>query len=277
MLYTISLKDNKLEKTDEIFFFDMSDKEELVAVGIAAFTYDDDTNEYKYYTATGNEFNPELTGRLESVRDSILTTYHTLFDKDALARLKSRKLYNLRANSVTASYANPNCTFVTSLGVLIYGDKKNIDHYTNLLNYYALDTTEIVGVKGEHIVVTRDELETIVRESYINMEYLRRQEDKAITELAALATEEEVNNYIPKVVPYNFAIEDKSVQGDITDIEAFVDARLSEFTTIEDALVELSDNYEESTELTQDAVVELGDEVYALKEEIKQLKAKLGE
>ena len=277
MLYTISLKDNKLEKTDEIFFFDMSDKEELAAVGIAAFTYDDDTNEYKYYTATGNEFNPELTGRLESVRDAVLTTYHTLFDADALARLKSRKLYNLRANSIAASYANPNCTFVTSLGVLIYGDKKNIDHYTNLLNYYALDTTEIVGVKGEHIVVTRDELETIVRESYINMEYLRRQEDKAITELAALATEEEVNNYIPKVVPYNFAIEDKSVQGDITDIEAFVDARLSEFTTIEDALVELSDNYEESTELTQDAVVELADEVYALKEEIKQLKAKLGE
>ena len=277
MLYTISLKDNKLEKTDEIFFFDMPDKEELAAVGIAAFTYDDDTNEYKYYTATGNEFNPELTGRLESVRDAVLTTYHTLFDKDALARLKSRKLYNLRANSIAASYANPNCTFVTSLGVLIYGDKKNIDHYTNLLNYYALDTTEIVGVKGEHIVVTRDELETIVRESYINMEYLRRQEDKAITELAALTTEEEVNNYIPKVVPYNFFIDDKSSQGDITDIEAFVDARLSEFTTIEDALVELSDNYEESTELTQDAVVELADEVYALKEEIKQLKAKLGE
>lgn len=277
MLYTISLKDNKLEKTDEIFFFDMPDKEELAAVGIAAFTYDDDTNEYKYYTATGNEFNPELTARLESVRDAVLTTYHTLFDKDALARLKSRKLYNLRANSIAASYANPNCTFVTSLGVLIYGDKKNIDHYTNLLNYYALDTTEIVGVKGEHIAVTRDELETIVRESYINMEYLRRQEDKAITELAALTTEEEVNNYIPKVVPYNFAIEDKSAQGDITDIEAFVDARLSEFTTIEDALVELSDNYEESTELTQDAVVELADEVYALKEEIKQLKAKLGE
>lgn len=277
MLYTISLKDNKLEKTDEIFFFDMPDKEELAAVGIAAFTYDDDTNEYKYYTATGNEFNPELTGRLESVRDAVLTTYHTLFDKDALARLKSRKLYNLRANSIAASYANPNCTFVTSLGVLIYGDKKNIDNYTNLLNYYALDTAEIVGVKGEHIVVTRDELETIVRESYINMEYLRRQEDKAITELAALTTEEEVNNYIPKVVPYNFAIEDKSAQGDITDIEAFVDARLSEFTTIEDALVELSDNYEESTELTQDAVVELADEVYALKEEIKQLKAKLGE
>lgn len=277
MLYTISLKDNKLEKTDEIFFFDMPDKEELAAVGIAAFTYDDDTNEYKYYTATGNEFNPELTARLESVRDAVLTTYHTLFDKDALARLKSRKLYNLRANSIAASYANPNCTFVTSLGVLIYGDKKNIDHYTNLLNYYALDTAEIVGVKGEHIVVTRDELETIVRESYINMEYLRRQEDKAITELAALTTEEEVNNYIPKVVPYNFAIEDKSAQGDITDIEAFVDARLSEFTTIEDALVELSDNYEESTELTQDAVVELADEVYALKEEIKQLKAKLGE
>lgn len=277
MLYTISLKDNKLEKTDEIFFFDMPDKEELAAVGIAAFTYDDDTNEYKYYTATGNEFNPELTARLESVRDAVLTTYHTLFDKDALARLKSRKLYNLRANSIAASYANPNCTFVTSLGVLIYGDKKNIDNYTNLLNYYALDTAEIVGVKGEHIVVTRDELETIVRESYINMEYLRRQEDKAITELAALATEEEVNNYIPKVVPYNFAIDDKSAQGDITDIEAFVDARLSEFTTIEDALVELSDNYEESTELTQDAVVELADEVYALKEEIKQLKAKLGE
>lgn len=277
MLYTISLKDNKLEKTDEIFFFDMPDKEELAAVGIAAFTYDDDTNEYKYYTATGNEFNPELTDRLESVRDAVLTTYHTLFDKDALARLKSRKLYNLRANSIAASYANPNCTFVTSLGVLIYGDKKNIDNYTNLLNYYALDTAEIVGVKGEHIVVTRDELETIVRESYINMEYLRRQEDKAITELAALTTEEEVNNYIPKVVPYNFAIEDKSAQGDITDIEAFVDARLSEFTTIEDALVELSDNYEESTELTQDAVVELADEVYALKEEIKQLKAKLGE
>lgn len=277
MLYTISLKDNKLEKTDEIFFFDMPDKEELAAVGIAAFTYDDDTNEYKYYTATGNEFNPELTARLESVRDAVLTTYHTLFDKDALARLKSRKLYNLRANSIAASYANPNCTFVTSLGVLIYGDKKNIDYYTNLLNYYALDTTEIVGVKGEHIVVTRDKLETIVRESYINMEYLRRQEDKAITELAALTTEEEVNNYIPKVVPYNFAIEDKSAQGDITDIEAFVDARLSEFTTIEDALVELSDNYEESTELTQDAVVELADEVYALKEEIKQLKAKLGE
>ena len=277
MLYTISLKDNKLEKTDEIFFFDMPDKEELAAVGIAAFTYDDDTNEYKYYTATGNEFNPELTARLESVRDAVLTTYHTLFDKDALARLKSRKLYNLRANSIAASYANPNCTFVTSLGVLIYGDKKNIDHYTNLLNYYALDTAEIVGVKGEHIVVTRDELETVVRESYINMEYLRRQEDKAITELAALTTEEEVNNYIPKVVPYNFAIEDKSAQGDITDIEAFVDARLSEFTTIEDALVELSDNYEESTELTQDAVVELADEVYALKEEIKQLKAKLGE
>lgn len=277
MLYTISLKDSKLEKTDEIFFFDMPDKEELAAVGIAAFTYDDDTNEYKYYTATGNEFNPELTARLESVRDAVLTTYHTLFDKDALARLKSRKLYNLRANSIAASYANPNCTFVTSLGVLIYGDKKNIDHYTNLLNYYALDTAEIVGVNGEHIEVNRTELETIVRESYINMEYLRRQEDKAITELAALTTEEEVNNYIPKVVPYNFAIEDKSAQGDITDIEAFVDARLSEFTTIEDALVELSDNYEESTELTQDAVVELADEVYALKEEIKQLKAKLGE
>lgn len=277
MLYTISLKDNRLEKTDEIFFFDMSDKDELAAVGIAAFTYDDDTNEYKYYTATGNEFNPELTARLESVRDAVLTTYHTLFDKDALARLKSRKLYNLRANSIAASYANPNCTFVTSLGVLIYGDKKNIDHYTNLLNYYALDTAEIVGVNGEHIEVNRTELETIVRESYINMEYLRRQEDKAITELAALTTEEEVNNYIPKVVPYNFAIEDKSAQGDITDIEAFVDARLSEFTTIEDALVELSDNYEESTELTQDAVVELADEVYALKEEIKQLKAKLGE
>lgn len=277
MLYTISLKDNKLEKTDEIFFFDMSDKEELAAVGIAAFTYDDDTNEYKYYTATGNEFNPELTYRLESVRDAVLTTYHELFDADALARLKSRKLYNLRANSVTASYANPNCTFVTSLGALIYGDKKNIDHYTNLLNYYALDTAEIVGVHGEHIEVNRTELETIVRESYINMEYLRRQEDKAITELAALTTEEEVNNYIPKVVPYNFFIDDKSAQDDITDIEAFVDARLSEFTTIENALVELSDNYEESTELTQDAVVELADEVYALKEEIKQLKAKLGE
>ena len=277
MLYTISLKDNKLEKTDEIFFFDMPDKEELAAVGIEAFTYDDSTNEYKYYTATGSEFNPELTDRLESVRDSVIATYHRLFDADALVRLKSRKLYNLRANSICASYANPNCTFVTSLGVFIYGDKKSIDHYTDLLNYYALDTAEIVGVNGEHIEVNRTELETIVRESYINMEYLRRQEDKAITELAALTTEEEVNNYIPKVVPYNFSIEDKSVQDDITDIEAFVDARLSEFTTIEDALVELSDNYEESTELTQDAVVELADEVYALKEEIKQLKAKLGE
>lgn len=266
MLYTISLKDNKLEKIDEIFFFEMSDKEELEAVGISAFTYDDDAEEYKYYTAAGSEFNPELTNKLESVRDAIITTYHELFDKDALARLKSRKLYNLRANSVDASYANPNCTFVTSLGVLIFGDKKNIDNYTNLLNYYALDTVEIVGVNGEHIVVNRTELETIVRESYINMEYLRRQEDKAITELAALTTEEEVNNYIPKVVPYNFAIKDKSAQGDITDIEAFVDARLSEFTTIE-----------ESTELTQDAVIELADEVYALKEEIKKLKAKLGE
>lgn len=267
MLYTISLKDNKLEKIDEIFFFEMSDKEELEAVGISAFTYDDDdAEEYKYYTAAGSEFNPELTDKLESVRDAIITTYHELFDKDALARLKSRKLYNLRANSVTSSYANPNFTFLSSLGVLIYGDKKNIDNYTNLLNYYALDTVEIVGVNGEHIVVNRTELETIVRESYINMEYLRRQEDKAITELAALTTEEEVNNYIPKVVPYNFAIEDKSAQGDITDIEAFVDARLSEFTTIE-----------ESTELTQDAVIELADEVYALKEEIKKLKAKLGE
>ena len=277
MLYTLSLKDSKLEKTDEIFFFEMSDKEELEAVGISAFTYDDDTNEYKYYTATGSEFNPELTDKLESVRDSILTAYHKLFDKDALARLKSRKLYNLRANSIIASYTNTNCTFMTSLGVFIYGDMKSIDHYTDLLNYYALDTAEIVGVNGEHIEVNRAELETIVRESYINMEYLRRQEDKAITELAALTTEEEVNNYIPRVVPYNFAIEDKSAQDDITDIEAFIDARLSEFTTIEDALVELSDNYEESTELTQDAVVELADEVYALKEEIKQLKAKLGE
>lgn len=277
MLYTISLKDNKLEKTDEIFFFDIPDKEELAAAGIEAFTYDDDTNEYKYYTATGSEFSPELTDKLESVRDSVIATYHKLFDKDALSRLKSRKLYNLRANSITALYTNPNCTFMTSLGVFIYGDMKSIDHYTDLLNYYALDTAEIVGVNGEHIEVNRTELETIVRESYINMEYLRRQENKAITELAALTTEEEVNNYIPKVVPYNFAIEDKSAQGDITDIEAFVDARLSEFTTIEDALVELSDNYEESTELTQDAVVELADEVYALKEEIKQLKAKLGE
>lgn len=277
MLYTISLKENRLDKTDEIFFFEIPNGAELMAAGIAAFTYDDTTGEYKYYTATGSEFNPELNEWLKTVRDSVLSTFHSLFDADALKRLKSRKLYNLRANSVTASYANPNCTFVTSLGVLIYGDKKNIDHYTNLLNYYALDTAEIVGVNGEHIEVNRTELETIVRESYINMEYLRRQEDKAITELAALTTEEEVNNYIPKVVPYNFFIDDKSAQGDITDIEAFIDARLSEFTTIEDALVELSDNYEESTELTQDAVVELADEVYALKDEIKQLKAKLGE
>lgn len=277
MLYTISLKENRLEKTDEIFYFDIPNGAELMDAGIAAFTYDDATDEYKYYTATGNEFNPELNEWLKTVRDSVMSTFHSLFDADALKRLKSRKLYNLRANSICASYANPNCTFVTSLGVLIYGDKKNIDHYTNLLNYYALDTTEIVGVNGEHIEVNRTELETIVRESYINMEYLRRQEDKAITELAALTTEEEVNNYIPKVVPYNFFIDDKYSQGDITDIEAFIDARLSEFTTIEDALVELSDNYEESTELTQDAVVELADEVYALKEEIKQLKAKLGE
>lgn len=277
MLYTISLKDNKLEKTDEIFFFDMPDKEELASAGIEVFTYDDTANEYKYYTATGSEFSPELTDRLESVRDAVLTTYHRLFDKDALTRLKSRKLYNLRANSITALYANPNCTFMTSLGVFIYGDMKSIDHYTDLLNYYALDTAEIVGVNGEHIEVNRAELETIVRESYINMEYLRRQENKAITELAALTTEEEVNNYVPRVVPYNFSIEDKSAQGDITDIEAFVDARLSEFTTIENALVELSDNYELSTTETQDAVIDIADEVYALKEEIKQLKAKLGE
>lgn len=45
MIYTISLKENKIEKKDEIFYFEMAQSYELTDLGINKIIYNDDTDE----------------------------------------------------------------------------------------------------------------------------------------------------------------------------------------------------------------------------------------
>ena len=92
MIYTISLKENKIEKKDEIFYFKMAQSYELTDLGINKIIYNDDTDEYKYFDNTNKDLNIELNEYQKTVRDTILTTFHSLFDADALLRLRQRKL-----------------------------------------------------------------------------------------------------------------------------------------------------------------------------------------
>lgn len=266
MLYTISLKDNKLEKVDEIFYFEMPNVSELTGIGIAVIKYDDETNEYKYYSASGSELEPELNDWLKTVRDSIMSTYHSLFDKDAVARLKSRKIFSLQAYSHFNDYSDINCNFVSSFGVLFNGDKQHIDHYMRLLDYYALDKEiAVLDVKGNRHNLTRDQLYTLAREALISKEWILRQEQVAIAEIAAMTTEEEIEAYVPHIEPYNFFIEHNAEPTaenpllNIHDVEAIVDSEL------------------EAKSIYDDTILELTDLVYSLQDQIAELKAKLGE
>jgi len=266
MLYTINLKDNKLEKVDEIFYFEIPNASELIAIGIAIIKYDDKANEYKYFSASGSEMEPELNEWLKTVRDSIMSTYHSLFDKDAVARLKSRKIFNLKAFNHFNDYSDTNCNFMSSFGIMFNGDKQHIDHYMRLLDYYALDKEiSVLDVKGNSHDLTRDQLYTLAREALISKEWILRQEQVAIAEIAELTTEEEIEAYIPHIEPYNFFIEHNAEPTaenpllNINDIEAIIDSEL------------------ETKSMYNDTILELTDLVYSLQDQIAELKAKLGE
>ena len=273
MIYTISLKENKIEKKDEIFYFEMAQSYELTDLGINKIIYNDDTNEYKYFDNTNKELDIELNAYQESVRDTILTTFHSLFDADALNRLKQRKIYDLKTQCTFNDYCDINCNFFCSFGLLLPGDKQHIDLYKSLLNY--TDTNLVItDMNGDKQEVTKEQLNTIIEECLINLEYLQKQQQQAIIEIASFNSEESVTNYNAVISPFNFF--SSGDQSEIEDLRVKVKNELMYPQTLSDGLLELSDQYETSNTENQDAIIELSDLVCELQEEVKQLKAKLG-
>lgn len=273
MIYTISLKENKIEKKDEIFYFEMAQSYELTDLGINKIIYNDDTDEYKYFDNTNKELDIELNAYQESVRDTILTTFHSLFDADALNRLKQRKIYDLKTQCTFNDYCDINCNFFCSFGLLLPGDKQHIDLYKSLLNY--TDTNLVItDMNGDKQEVTKEQLNTIIEESLINLEYLQKQQQQAIIEIASFNSEESVTNYNAVISPFNFF--SSGDQSEIEDLRVKVKNKLMYPQTLSDGLLELSDQYETSNTENQDAIIELSDLVCELQEEVKKLKAKLG-
>lgn len=273
MIYTISLKENKIEKKDEIFYFEMAQSYELTDLGINKIIYNDDTDEYKYFDNTNKELDIELNEYQKTVQDTILTTFHSLFDADALNRLKQRKIYDLKTQCTFNDYCDINCNFFCSFGLLLPGDKQHIDLYKSLLNY--TDTNLVItDMNGDKQEVTKEQLNTIIEECLINLEYLQKQQQQAIIEIASFNSEEGVTNYNAVISPFNFFS-----SGDQSEIEVLrvkVKNELMYPQTLSDGLLELSDQYETSNTENQDAIIELSDLVCELQEEVKQLKAKLG-
>lgn len=273
MIYTISLKENKIEKKNEIFYFEMAQSYELTDLGINKIIYNDDTDEYKYFDNTNKELDIELNEYQKTVRDTILTTFHSLFDADALNRLKQRKIYDLKTQCTFNDYCDINCNFFCSFGLLLPGDKQHIDLYKSLLNY--TDTNLVItDMNGDKQEVTKEQLNTIIEECLINLEYLQKQQQQAIIEIASFNSEESVTNYNAVISPFNFF--SSGDQSDIEDIRIKVKNELMYPQTLSDGLLELSDQYETSNTENQDAIIELSDLVCELQEEVKQLKAKLG-
>lgn len=273
MIYTISLKENKIEKKDEIFYFEMAQSYELTDLGINKIIYNDDTDEYKYFDNTNKELDIELNEYQKTVRDTILTTFHSLFDADALNRLKQRKIYDLKTQCTFNDYCDINCNFFCSFGLLLPGDKQHIDLYKSLLNY--TDTNLVItDMNGDKQEVTKEQLNTIIEESLINLEYLQKQQQQAIIEIASFNSEESVTNYNAVISPFNFF--SSGDQSEIEDLRVKVKNELMYPQTLSDGLLELSDQYETSNTENQDAIIELSDLVCELQEEVKQLKAKQG-
>lgn len=273
MIYTISLKENKIEKKDEIFYFEMAQSYELTDLGINKIIYNDDTDEYNYFDNTNKELDIELNAYQESVRDTILTTFHSLFDADALNRLKQRKIYDLKTQCTFNDYCDINCNFFCSFGLLLPGDKQHIDLYKSLLN--CTDTKLVItDMNGDKQEVTKEQLNTIIEECLINLEYLQKQQQQAIIEIASFNSEESVTNYNAVISPFNFF--SSGDQSEIEDLRVKVKNELMYPQTLSDGLLELSDQYETSNTENQDAIIELSDLVCELQEEVKQLKAKLG-
>lgn len=274
MIYTISLKENKIEKKDEIFYFEISQSYELTDLGINKIIYNDDTNEYKYFDNTNKELDIELNSYQQTVRDTILTTFHSLFDADTLLRLRQRKIYDLKIQCTFNNYCDVNCNFMSSFGVLLQGDRQHIDYYKNLLNYTE-NNMVITDVTGEQQEVTKEQLNTIIEEATINLEYQLKQQQQAIADISSLDDEQSIEEYKAIITPYNFfSVNDN--QPDIEDIRIKVKNELMYPQTLTDGLLELSDQYEISNTENQDAIIELSDLVCELQEEVKQLKAKLG-
>lgn len=273
MIYTISLKENKIEKKDEIFYFKMAQSYELTDLGINKIIYNDDTDEYKYFDNTNKELDIELNEYQKTVQDTILTTFHSLFDADALNRLKQRKIYDLKTQCTFNDYCDINCNFFCSFGLLLPGDKQHIDLYKSLLNY--TDTNLVItDMNGDKQEVTKEQLNTIIEECLINLEYLQKQQQQAIIEIASFNSEESVTNYNAVISPFNFF--SSGDQSEIEDLRVKVKNELMYPQTLSDGLLELSDQYETSNTENQDAIIELSDLVCELQEEVKQLKAKLG-
>jgi hypothetical protein len=273
MIYTISLKENKIEKKDEIFYFEMAQSYELTDLGINKIIYNDDTDEYKYFDNTNKELDIELNEYQKTVRDTILTTFHSLFDADALNRLKQRKIYDLKTQCTFNDYCDINCNFFCSFGLLLPGDKQHIDMYKSLLNY--TDTNLVItDMNGDKQEVTKEQLNTIIEECLINLEYLQKQQQQAIIEIASFNSEESVTNYNAVISPFNFF--SSGDQSEIEDLRVKVKNELMYPQVLSDGLLELSDQYETSNTENQDAIIELSDLVCELQEEVKQLKAKLG-
>lgn len=273
MIYTISLKENKIEKKDEIFYFEMAQSYELTDLGINKIIYNDDTDEYKYFDNTNKDLDIELNEYQKTVRDTILTTFHSLFDADALNRLKQRKIYDLKTQCTFNDYCDINCNFFCSFGLLLPGDKQHIDLYKSLLNY--TDTNLVItDMNGDKQEVTKEQLNTIIEECLINLEYLQKQQQQAIIEIASFNSEESVTNYNAVISPFNFF--SSGDQSEIEDLRVKVKNELMYPQTLSDGLLELSDQYETSNTENQDAIIELSDLVCELQEEVKQLKAKQG-
>lgn len=273
MIYTISLKENKIEKKDEIFYFEISQSYELTDLGINKIIYNDDTDEYKYFDNTNKELDIELNDYQQTVRDTILTTFHSLFDADALNRLKQRKIYDLKTQCTFNDYCDINCNFFCSFGLLLPGDKQHIDLYKSLLNY--TDTNLVItDMNGDKQEVTKEQLNTIIEECLINLEYLQKQQQQAIIEIASFNSEESVTNYNAVISPFNFF--SSGDQSEIEDLRVKVKNELMYPQALSDGLLELSDQYETSNTENQDAIIELSDLVCELQEEVKKLKAKLG-
>lgn len=273
MIYTISLKENKIEKKDEIFYFEMAQSYELTDLGINKIIYNDDTDEYKYFDNTNKELDIELNEFQKTVRDTILTTFHSLFDADALNRLKQRKIYDLKTQCTFNDYCDINCNFFCSFGLLLPGDKQHIDMYKSLLNY--TDTNLVItDMNGDKQEVTKEQLNTIIEECLINLEYLQKQQQQAIIEIASFNSEESVTNYNAVISPFNFF--SSGDQSEIEDLRVKVKNELMYPQVLSDGLLELSDQYETTNTENQDAIIELSDLVCELQEEVKKLKAKQG-
>ena len=273
MIYTIFLKENKIEKKDEIFYFEMAQSYELTDLGINKIIYNDDTDEYKYFDNTNKQLDIELNEYQKTVRDTILTTFHSLFDADALNRLKQRKIYDLKTQCTFNDYCDINCNFFCSFGLLLPGDKQHIDLYKSLLNY--TDTNLVItDMNGDKQEVTKEQLNTIIEESLINLEYLQKQQQQAIIEIASFKSEESVTNYNVVISPFNFF--SSGDQSEIEDLRVKVKNELMYPQALSDGLLELSDQYETTNTENQDAIIELSDLVCELQEEVKKIKAKLG-